>query len=248
MRHTALREPRRATIEPNNEIVKLRGLAASLMTAQESERRRISREIHDDLIQRIGVLEIQLDQMDRDSVRASIAGLREDLHRICYGLHPVLLENLGLAAAVEFLCEEYTRTRSFQVTFVRHEVPKVPQNVSLSLYRVVQEALHNIAKHAQANQASVLLAGADACVRVVIRDTGCGFDLGRARMNSGLGLISIYERVRLLDGHCDIQSRPGHGTRIAVSVPIPSPRDGSETPSLPLCHTAAVSRVSPGGP
>jgi signal transduction histidine kinase len=225
MRHTTWREPL-CEMPANEEVVGLRSLTAYLITAQESERRRISREIHDDLIQRMGVLAIQLDQMDVASLRASIAGLTEDLHRICYGLHPVLLDNLGLSAAVEFLCEEYTRMRGFQVTFLRRGVPPISQNISLGLYRVVQEALHNVAKHAGADRATVVLCGSGNCIRVAIRDNGCGFDPTRGRVKNGLGLISIRERVRLLGGRCDIRTKPGSGVRIAVCVPLASAQNG----------------------
>jgi two-component system, NarL family, sensor kinase len=255
VRHIGLSEPLIEAKAANSEVIQLRSLTAHLFTVQESERRRISREIHDDLIQRLGVLEIQLETMKRtpagegrrnselESLRASVAELTEDLHRICYDLHPVLLDSLGLAAAVQFLCEECTRMRGIQVKFLHHDVPKVPENVSLCLYRVVQESLQNIAKHARADRASVSLAGSDTCMRLVIRDTGCGFDPMRARANPGLGLTSLRERVRLLEGRCEIHSRVGYGTRIAVSVPLGAGRGRFDISRVTSASAAAVGRV-----
>jgi signal transduction histidine kinase len=231
-------------INGNDEVVRLRGFTAYLLLAQEAEQRRISREIHDDLGQKLALLEIQLERMkgasgseprlvsELESVRGSVAGLAEDLHRICHCLHPVILDTLGLAVGLECLCEGYTRASEIAVRFVRGDVPPAPSGISLCLYRVVQEALHNVSKHARAKRATVTLGGSSAGVQVTIHDVGCGFDpaLSRRdhpRTNRGLGLISLSERVRLLGGHCEIRSKPGRGTRIVAFVPFSPSGAGS---------------------
>jgi len=223
-------------IRSREEIARLRDFSAFLLSTQEAEHRRISREIHDDLGQKLALLEIQVERMKQtpaleswwvaelESLRGSVAGLAEDLHRICHCLHPIILDNLGLAAGIESLCEEYTRISGIVVKFVRSDVPPATSEVSLCLYRIVQEALHNVAKHSRAKRATVMLSGSSAGMQVVIRDAGCGFDLSGSRTNHGFGLISLSERVRLLGGEYEIRSKPGGGTRIAAFVPFSSRR------------------------
>jgi signal transduction histidine kinase len=224
-------------MDGSDEVVRLRGLTACLLVEQEAEHRRISREIHDDLGQKLALLEIQLERMKRvagqetrlvlelESVRGGVAGLAEDLHRICHCLHPVILDTLGLTCGIEHLCEEYTRMSGIAVKFVRADIPPASSGISLCLYRVVQEALHNVAKHARSTQVAVMLCGNSAGIQVMIRDAGCGFDpslprMDRTQTNRGLGLISLAERVRLLGGRFDIRSKLGRGTRIVASVPL----------------------------
>jgi signal transduction histidine kinase len=227
-------------VSGNDEVERLRGLAAYLLSAQEAELRRISREIHDDLGQKLALLEIQLERMkgsprseaglvsELESLRGSVVGLAEDLHRICHCLHPIVLDNLGLTVGIECLCEEYTRMSGVDVRFVCGDIQPAPSDISLCLYRVVQESLHNVAKHARTKQATVTLCGSSAGIQVTIRDTGCGFDpsLSRkdhARTNHGLGLLSLNERVRLLGGRFEIRSKLGGGTRIVAFVPFLPP-------------------------
>jgi signal transduction histidine kinase len=228
------------TIDCGAEVVRLRGFAGFLLSAQEAEQRRISREIHDDLGQKLALLEIQVEKMKRtpasgarlvlelESLRGSVAGLVEDLHRICHCLYPVILDTLGLAAGIEALCGQYTRIGGIAVKFVRGDIPPAPSGISLFLYRVVQEALHNIAKHSRARRATVTLCGSSAGIQVMIRDAGVGFDLARAGANHGLGLISLGERVRLLGGRCEIRSKPGRGTRIVAVIPLSPSVAGSD--------------------
>jgi signal transduction histidine kinase len=232
-------------IDPNDEVVTLRALAACLLSEREAEHRRISREIHDDLGQKLALLEIQVERMKRtpdqearlvlelESLRGCVAGLAEDLHRICHCLHPVVLDNLGLAVGIECLCEEYTRMSGIAVKFLRGDIPAASSGISLCLYRVVQEALHNVARHARAKRVTVTLCKSNSGIQVTIRDAGCGFDLSqprldRANANHGLGLISLGERVRLLGGRFEIRSKPGRGTSIVAFVPFSSSAAGSD--------------------
>lgn len=219
--------------------VALPHVAGSLLAAQEEERRRVSRELHDELGQKLALLEIQLVGLERlcgshpraasrpeiaselRSLRGRVAEISGEVHRICYHLHPAVLEHLGLFAALESFCNEFTEWSGVKVRFIHSDVPApLPKNVSLCLYRVVQEALHNVAKHAAADRAIVALRGVLGGIQVIVKDTGRGFDLMQARNKGGLGLISICERVRLAGGRCSIRSAPGHGTRVAVCVPI----------------------------
>jgi signal transduction histidine kinase len=210
-------------------------IAERVLVAQEAERRRFSREMHDDLAQKVALLEFQIEKLKRklppetgaradlDSLSGCVADLAEDLHRICYRLHPAVLENLGLIAGVEFLCDEYARVSGVKPKFIPGSIPeKVPSNVALCLYRVVQEALSNITKHASAQQVTVLLDSIRGGIRAVVRDNGRGFDLREVRPESSLGLVFICERLRLMNGRCSIRSAPGRGARIAAYVPLPS--------------------------
>jgi signal transduction histidine kinase len=209
-------------------------IAAQLLIAQETERRRVSREMHDDLAQRVALLQFEIDSMKRrcgshphmlpqlDSLRQCVAMLAEDVHRICERLHPVILDNLGLVRGIEFLCADLARTSDLKPSFEHGLIPEgIPANISLCLYRVVQEALHNAAKYSGAREASVSLHQEGQGLRVVIGDSGRGFDKGQVR-RSGLGLMFIEERVRLLEGRCTVESAPGKGARVSVWVPCAS--------------------------
>jgi signal transduction histidine kinase len=209
-------------------------IAAHVLVAQEAERRRVSREMHDDLAQKVALLAFQIEGMKRrlvsqpqvlpelESLRGCVATLAEDVHRICFRLHPVILDNLGLVRGIEFLCDEHSRTTGVKATFLHHAIPdRLPANVALCLYRVVQEALQNAAKHSNAKDVTVDLRKIGGAIRAVVSDTGRGFDATGAGARPGLGLVFVSERVRLLGGRCAIRSTPGKGTRISVIVPVP---------------------------
>ena len=208
-------------------------LAAHVLVAQEAERRRVSREMHDDLAQKVALLQFQIEGMKRrlisqpqvlpelESLRGCVAMLAEDVHRICFRLHPVILDNLGLVRGIEFLCEEHNRTTGVRATFLHHEIPdQLPANVALCVYRVVQEAIQNAAKHSRAKDVTVTLRKIGNGIGAEVCDSGQGFDMNAAGAKSGLGLMFIAERVRLLGGRCTIRSTPGNGTRISVIVPL----------------------------
>jgi signal transduction histidine kinase len=204
-----------------------------MLQAQESERRRVCREMHDDLAQRVALMGLQIENMKQrytagsgmvpelDSLSGCVAMLADDVHRICYRLHPVVLDNLGLVRGIEFLCDEQTRTSGIKTRFEHGEIPKrLPGNVSLCLYRVVQEALQNVAKHGKTNEACVTLHTTRRGVQISVSDKGQGFDVKLVKAKSRLGLVFITERVKLLGGRCAIRSKPGKGTRILASVPL----------------------------
>ena len=213
----------------------LRKLAALLIAAQEEERRRLARELHDDTSQTLAALAIELASLHRKaagaehSVRSGLQSVETSVHRLAEGihdmsrlLHPSILDDLGLEAAIRTECERVSEREGFPVVFEVLDLPaELPKDTALTLYRITQEALHNIAKHAEAQRAHVLLQGEDERVTLEIEDSGKGFDPEQARQNSGLGLISMGERVRLLGGVLRVDSKPGRGARIRVEAPAP---------------------------
>jgi len=212
---------------------KLRTLTAGLQEAQEEERRRISQELHDDISQRLTALAIQVEVLQQargiapDELQSKLRELQtqlevlsEDLRRTARNLHPFTLTHLGLQPALRAYCEEFSRQRQCKVRFTARNLPKtIPSAVALCAYRVVQEALGNIAKHSLAKLAVVSVSGRHDALHVAIRDDGRGFDPGQAK-GKGLGLISMEERVRHLGGTFLISSKFGDGARIEIRIPV----------------------------
>jgi signal transduction histidine kinase len=201
-----------------------------LIGVQEEERRRISQELHDDLGQRLALVEIKIHQLEQHclpagvaeglkTVRGLIADLDRDIHRICYELYPVVLEKLGLIVALRSLCRDFSDSSGILTYFDDQRVPQnLPKNVSLSLYRVTQEALQNVSKHAKAKKARVVLREVPEGIEVVITDSGIGFDPLSIRARKGLGLIAMEDRVLSVGGCVSIRSSPGEGTEVRVLV------------------------------
>ncbi len=219
----------------------LRDLGGRLITAQEEERSRVARELHDDLNQRMALLSIELEQLaqrtpsDQANTRQSIQNvwaraqeISSEIQRVSYQLHPSKLDHLGLLAAVKSVCNELGEHNQVKIAFREtgnHDV--LPKEVTLCLFRIVQESLRNVIKHSGAADATVTLAGSRNGVHLTISDTGRGFDAGSSEAKAGLGLISMRERLRLVGGEISIHSTTC-GTRIDVSVPIGSARARSE--------------------
>jgi PAS domain S-box-containing protein len=209
-------------------------LASRLLTAQESERRRIARELHDDLSQGLALLAVEMEVLSRkppetvaqvaeclQELAANVKELSSSVHDLSHRLHPSKLEQLGLVASVGGLCKELTQAKGLPIVFAPKEVPDgIPEHVALCLYRIVQEALGNIIKHSGARHATVELTGPSdsVCLRVI--DDGDGFDPNLTDGKGGLGLVSMRERLRLVGGELAIHSRLGGGTRIEVRVPL----------------------------
>ncbi|MGP8247622.1 MAG: PAS domain S-box protein [Bryobacteraceae bacterium] len=208
----------------------LRHLAAQLMTAQEEERRRIARELHDDVTQRLATFGIELGLLKRthsgvevlDRLQAGILKLSEDLRLLSHSLHPSILEHSDLAATLEMHCREFTKQHGIAASFTAREVPdEIPRPVAVTLYRIAQESLRNVAQHSGATAASVALAGEGGTrLSLFIIDNGKGFDAKTAKTSSGLGLLSIEERARAIGASVAIDSMPGAGTRLSVQVPL----------------------------
>jgi PAS domain S-box-containing protein len=210
----------------------LSSVSRRLIEAQEQERARISRELHDDLSQRMALLQIGLEQFEHDT-RGLSSQARQQLHKIAevtteissgihnlsHRLHPSKLDTLGLLASLGGLCREFSEQHRLHVQFVHHDVPgQIPQDVTLCLFRVAQEALQNVAKHSGATEAQVDLSGHGDGIELCVSDSGAGFSPESATGGVGLGLISMRERLRLVGGQLAVESEPSRGTRIHARV------------------------------
>jgi two-component system CheB/CheR fusion protein len=210
----------------------LRSLTSSLLTTQESERRRIARELHDDVIQRVAAL-----GMDSEEIRQAIlvdplaalnklqqlqdglGTLAEDVRTMSHRLHPSVLDDMGLTEALRALTEDADRSANMIATFMESEVPeRIPMETATALFRIAQEALRNAIKHAGRTHVRVALRGTAEGVQLEIADAGYGFDMEENR--SGLGIISMEERARIVGGTMKIRSALGQGTTIIVDVPL----------------------------
>lgn len=228
----ALRESQSVLREKQEE---LQGLAEKLLTAQDRERRRIARELHDDFNQRLAALSVELGTLERAPIahpepvarqlaviRGQVGRLSDDLQELAYKLHPSLLEHVGLEVAMRDHVAEFTKRTGLPVTFTAREVPEsIASEVGTNLFRVMQESLQNVMKHAQATEIAVRLSGSSQGIGLSVQDNGRGFALEskRARVK-GLGLVSMQERTRLLSGLLSIQSRSGQGTKVCAWIPL----------------------------
>lgn len=215
----------------------IKRLTGQLTEAQEEERSRVAREIHDDYQQRVAVLAIELADLAENhaNLNGEVTGrlnrlwnyateLGADLHSLSHRLHPATLESLGLVAGVETFCEEFSDQQEIKVKFDHKNVPSgVPENVALCLFRIVQESLRNIKRHSGANEAEVMLEGVGESLHLSVFDCGKGFDTDARPRQGGIGIRSMEERLRTLGGRLQIHSRPMRGTRIDAWVPIESP-------------------------
>jgi signal transduction histidine kinase len=209
-----------------------RDLSGRLINAQEEERARLARELHDDITQRLarlaidvgrcelGTSDVPLAQTARE-VREGLVQLSEDVHALSYRLHPSILEDLGLAAALKAESERFTRRESVPVEVTLRDLPDpIPPDTALCLFRVAQEGLRNVARHAKARTVGLSLRSLDGGLQLAIQDDGAGFDPARDRDRPSLGLSSMRERVHLLGGELDMDSAPGQGTTLVAWVPL----------------------------
>jgi signal transduction histidine kinase len=218
-----------------------RDLARRLIASQEIERQRLARELHDDVSQRLALLNLDIDRVaqkvDAEELRAQLhtlsAKVREisgDLHDMSYKLHPSGLRVVGFVAALQSLCNDTSQQRDLHVTFTHDAIPpSVDADVSLCLYRIVQEALHNVARHSHAREAQVRVTCDAGHIALRIADSGVGFD-SRNAPQAGLGLISMRERAAAMQGQFVIDAVPGRGTTIAVRIPLGSQAASSTLP------------------
>jgi PAS domain S-box-containing protein len=208
-----------------------RDLGGRLIDAHEEERRRLSRELHDGVGQQLAQLSVELlllrDGATAPSMLEQISHLMEqvgevgsELHRLSHELHPAWLEQRGLAASVRRVCSELSAAGGITIHPEIEEIPVALTNdVALAMYRIAQEALHNIVKHSGAANATVRLAAHGDDILLEVTDDGLGFDPLAERAMSGMGLISMRERVSHLAGQMTLTSKPHGGTRIQVHVP-----------------------------
>jgi PAS domain S-box-containing protein len=211
----------------------LSSMSRRLIEAQEQERTRIARELHDDLGQRLALLANELVQLQQDASTLPETGRRisvlqkhatdlaMDIQTLSHELHSSKLEFLGIAAAMRGFCQEFVEQTKLKIDFKSHDLPSpLSTDVSLCLFRVLQEALHNSAKHSRVRHVEVQLWGTSDEIHLTVSDSGAGFDSKTARQNRGLGLISMEERLKLVKGTLSIESQLKRGTTIHARVPL----------------------------
>jgi PAS domain S-box-containing protein len=221
--------------EQKNAEAALKDLGGRLIGAQEKERARIAGELHDDFSQRLALLSIELEQLGKniqksreasqlfDQLKRHAREISADIHRLSHRLHPSKLDHLGLGAAVKSLCEELSEGAKLKIDFQQDGFPStLPNEVALCVFRIAQEALRNCIRHSGAKSAQVLLWRTRSAVRLSVSDNGCGFDPRAELKHSGLGFISMRERLHNVGGEMQVYSKQQNGTRIEVSVPVVS--------------------------
>jgi PAS domain S-box-containing protein len=218
--------------ELQNSQAQLQDLTSKLFMAQDSERQRIARDLHDDFSQRLTALVLDVASLQRHPPRVpalignalkpvctEMEQLTRDLHDLAYRLHPPLLRHAGLQAAVEDHIQKAIERTGLCISLKAQDVPgAIPLEWSLCLFRVLQESLQNIVKHAKATEVRVTLSGSSHGIGLSVIDNGQGFD--KSGHQKGLGLISMQERLRLLNGFLNIHSRPADGTKICAWIPF----------------------------
>lgn len=212
----------------------LRDLSGRLINAQEVERSRVARELHDDLNQRMALLSIELEQLGQkipagendiqrrvSDLKTNVQEISSEIHRLSYSLHPPKLNRLGLANAVKGLCDELSQHHGIRIEFIQRGFPALlPKDVTLCVFRIAQESLSNAIKHSGVDEVHLTLVTSDDAIRLTISDLGRGFDTNSEQSTSGLGFISMRERLRLVGGEISIHSEPLGGTQIEVLVPL----------------------------
>jgi signal transduction histidine kinase len=214
----------------------LRYMSGRLIAAHEEERTRIARELHDDLSQRMALLQVCVEQLQQGTTGFSISSRQKlhdiaeiaheassDIHDLSHRLHPSKLDVLGLVPSLTGLCRELSESHHLEVQFVHDCIPKeIPKDVTLCLFRIAQEALRNVVKHSGATEVNVELSGLGDRMELRVSDSGVGFDPEFEKGKGGLGLLSMSERLRLIGGELTVESAPSRGTRIRVRAPLPT--------------------------
>ena len=212
----------------------LADLGRKLIEAHEEERTWIARELHDDVNQRIALLAIELEQWNQQlpdapvefqdhihHARQRLSDLAKDVQTLSHRLHSSKLEYLGLVAAANSFCKELSEQQKIEIDFNHVAMPhSVPKEISLCLFRVLQEALHNAVKHSGQRHFKVDLQRTSEEIKLTVTDLGVGFDQQDAINRRGLGLISMRERLQLVSGELTIESKPGGGTTLCARVPL----------------------------
>lgn len=240
LQQCGLEAARKQRVQSTNHLLvrtqeELNTVTARLFSAQEEERERIARDLHDDLGHRLALLQMDVEKirgklpaairnenkLEFDDALTRIGGLADSLRDVSHLLHPSILDDLGLEVALRRLCEEFQARYSIAARFSARGVPsRILASTSVAVYRIVQEALQNVAKHAGPAAVNIALIGGTGSLKLSVRDTGSGFDQESEKSRVGLGLISMSQRARLAGGTFEIQSEPNAGTQIHVSVPL----------------------------
>ena len=214
----------------------LQKLTLQLLRVQEDERRRISRDLHDDINQRLALLAMDIEAVERQlnsstdhvgrairAIQDRVVELSDIVRHLAYQLHPSILDDLGLPIALQRLMDDFTARSHIRGSFEHKDIPAVvPQEIATCLYRVAQESLSNVARHAAASRVDVALIRSQSELMVTITDNGVGFDSEQSLHGShGLGLLGMKERVALVQGVLQVNSAVGKGTRVQVVVLVP---------------------------
>ncbi|MBT8062117.1 MAG: PAS domain-containing protein, partial [Gammaproteobacteria bacterium] len=228
----------------------LRNLSQREGALVENERRRIAQELHDDYSQRMALVALRLQTLGRElpesfshqqqtleELWSDTKLLSTDLHNLAYELAPTSLRQMGLQGAISNLCDKYYKHHSLPVDFVFSNLPKLlSETKAIALYRIVQEALNNVRKHSNSDDATVQLTGVDGNLELIISDSGEGFDTTRNAHTHNLGLMGMAERAYMVGGTWSVTSHPDKGTTIKVVIPLPA-SPASETPENPQTET-----------
>ncbi len=227
-------ERRRTERELRKSHRTLADLAGRLISSQEDERRRLARDLHDDFSQRVAIWTMELAHLEQGmpgDVQEALRGLREqaeelgrDLHELSHRVHPAVLEQLGFVAAIQNECGRFQELEGIEISFHSDITVEVPSEIALAMYRVVQEGLRNVARHAQARSVTVWLTCRAGRVHASITDDGVGFEAGGGDAHTHLGLLSMNERARAVGGSFLVTSEPGHGTCVEIEAPLPEPK------------------------
>ena len=212
----------------------LQSLTGKLIEAQEQERRRIARDLHDDFNQRLAALSVELETIERTpptlpepivrhlaAIRGQVGQLSDDLHDLAYKLHPSLLDHVGLELAVREHVDEFAKRTKVSLIYTPRKVPQaLSPEIATALFRVMQESLQNVSKHAAATNVTVRLTGSSKGIGLSVRDNGKGFKMdAHLAQRAGLGLASMQERTRLLGGFLKIHSHLGQGAKVCAWIP-----------------------------
>jgi signal transduction histidine kinase len=212
----------------------LRMLAGRLMTAQDEERRRIARDLHDDLSQKLAYLAMDIGKLaSKPSSQEMLDSLRVlqrragdaagSVRHISHQLHPSILDDIGLEAALEQYCEEFEERSGIRTHFLSRDIPdSLPREVASSMYHIFQESLRNVSKHSKAAEVFVTLEFVDCVLRLNVRDEGVGLPESRLKAGTGIGIMGMKERANLVNGTVSIESQVGEGTEVTVAVPLTS--------------------------
>jgi len=212
----------------------LSDLSRKLIESQEQERARIGRELHDDINQRLAMLSLELEQLQENpseiqprvkELRRQMAEVSNDVQALSHDLHSSKLEYLGVVAGMKSWCKEFAERQNMEIDFKSDVPSSVPLKIGLSLFRVLQEALNNAIKHSGVKRIEIQLREDSGEIHLVVSDLGKGFDVEAASQGKGLGLTSMRERVRLVNGTISIESKPIGGTTIHVRVPVKLKQD-----------------------
>jgi signal transduction histidine kinase len=231
---------------------RVRALAGEIVRTGDRERSAIARELHDSTAQRLAAVQLTLAVVARDSgdpalqarlseLRDAVHGVLEEIRTLAHTVHPRVLDDLGLSAALRHLAREIGRTAPIEIGVDVADGIALDSGSASTIYRVVQEALRNIVRHSRAADAVVTLSAHDGCAHLMVRDNGIGFDVDLARRrHSGMGIFTMEERIELFDGKFSIASSPGQGTTVWAVIPlvrsssnsVPSPAHEAQCPMI----------------